>query len=54
VCRLITKAAITRQESRGGHIRKEFDGENREFLHHSIQQLGREMYFIPVETQQTN
>ncbi|MFA8436383.1 MAG: L-aspartate oxidase [Marinifilaceae bacterium] len=54
VCRLITKAALAREESRGGHIRKEFDGENNHFLHHSIQQLGKKMYHTPVDTKQTN
>jgi len=49
VCRLITKAALERKESRGGHIRQEYQSENNDYLHHSIQQKGKKISFIPVQ-----
>jgi L-aspartate oxidase len=49
VCELLTKAAIARKESRGGHYRKDFDQEKENFLAHSVQQINKEITFVPVE-----
>lgn len=49
VCYLITTAALARKESRGGHYRKDFNTENEDFLAHSVQQLNKELTFVPVE-----
>jgi L-aspartate oxidase len=49
VCKLLTKAAQARQESRGGHFREDFPKEESKFLTHSIQQINKEIYFIPVD-----
>ena len=38
VCLLIARAALSRKESRGGHIREDFRNENSDFGFHSIQQ----------------
>src|SRR5690606_8280118 len=38
VCKLIATAALVREESRGGHIREDFQKENPDFKFHSIQQ----------------
>lgn len=48
VCRLIAKGALEREESRGGHIREDFQKENPDFKVHFIQQLGKEMQFEQV------
>ncbi len=48
VCKLITLAALNREESRGGHIREDFKNENQVFEHHSIQQKNMEIQFEPV------
>jgi L-aspartate oxidase len=48
VCKLIAQAALVRYESRGGHIREDFQTEKPEFEIHSIQQKDREIQFEPV------
>ena len=48
ICTLIAKAALNRQESRGGHIREDFQHENPDLEVHSIQQKGEEIYFEQV------
>lgn len=49
VCSLLTTAALSRQESRGGHFREDFPKEKSKFLTHSIQQINKEIYFVPVD-----
>jgi L-aspartate oxidase len=49
VCKLIATAALARKESRGGHYREDFNTENKDFLAHSIQQLNKELTFVPIE-----
>lgn len=48
VCLLIAKAALRREESRGGHIREDFMSENPEFKIHFIQQKGKKTQFEPA------
>jgi L-aspartate oxidase len=48
ICRLITRAALTREESRGGHIRTDFPKENPGFEVHILQQKNNEIQFEPV------
>jgi L-aspartate oxidase len=48
VCKLITQAALARKESRGGHIRDDFQKENIEFKAHSIQQKNNKIEFEPI------
>ena len=43
VCKLIAKAALVREESRGGHISEDFHNENPDFKIHSIQQKNKEI-----------
>jgi L-aspartate oxidase len=45
---LITKSALIREESRGGHIREDFQKENPDFKVHVIQQRGKEIQFEQV------
>ena len=48
VCKLIAQAALVREESRGGHIREDFQKENPNFKMHSIQQKNNNIQFEPV------
>lgn len=48
ICKLITKAALIREESRGGHIREDFQKENPDFKVHIIQEKGKEVKFENV------
>ncbi len=48
VCKLIAQAALVREESRGGHIREDFQKEKPEFKLHSIQQKNKKIDFEPV------
>ena len=48
VCKLIANSAIERKESRGGHIRTDFDKENKEYLHHIIQQKDKDFTYIKI------
>ncbi len=43
VCKLICVSAMNRKESRGGHVRSDFRDESKEFVHHIIQQKGKEI-----------
>ena len=49
VCKLVVTAALERKESRGGHYRSDFEQEDSNFLAHSIQQINKELTFVPVE-----
>lgn len=48
ICKLIIKSALTREESRGGHIREDFQKENPDFRLHILQQKDKEIKFEPV------
>ncbi len=48
ISRLIANAALTREESRGGHIRTDFPKENPNFELHILQQKNKEIQFEPV------
>lgn len=45
ICKLIIKSALVREESRGGHIREDFQKENPDFKVHVIQQKGEKIQF---------
>jgi L-aspartate oxidase len=51
VCKLIAQAAFVRKESRGGHIREDFQQENPNLEIHSIQQKDNNIQFEPVRKQ---
>jgi len=48
VCKLIAQAALVREESRGGHIREDFQKENPDFKAHIIQQKDKEIQFESI------
>lgn len=48
ICKLITQAALIREESRGGHIREDFQKENPDFKVHIIQQKDKKVDFEPI------
>ncbi|HYQ58078.1 MAG TPA: L-aspartate oxidase [Draconibacterium sp.] len=48
ICKLIAKAAFIREESRGGHIREDFQKENPDFKTHIIQQKNNNIKFEPI------
>ncbi len=48
ICSLIARAALKREESRGGHIRSDFPDENPDFEVHIIQQKNKNIQFEPV------
>ena len=49
ICLLITKSALLREESRGGHIREDFQRENPDLRLHIVQQKDQEPIFIPIK-----
>jgi L-aspartate oxidase len=49
ICILISRAAIIREESRGGHIREDFPAEDPRFRVHIIQERGKNACFVPVK-----
>jgi L-aspartate oxidase len=48
ICTLISRAAILREESRGGHIREDFQEEEEKFRMHIVQQKGQAPEFVPI------
>jgi L-aspartate oxidase len=48
ICRVITRSALERKESRGGHVRTDFPVEIEEQLHHIIQEKGEEIKYEAV------
>lgn len=54
VCRLIAVAALTRRESRGGHIRTDFPKENPQFEVHILQQKNKKIQFEPVRREKND
>lgn len=48
ICRLIIRSALSRTESRGGHIREDFPAEVEEQVKHIIQQKGKDIQYEPV------
>lgn len=48
ICKIIASSALFREESRGGHIREDFQKENPDFKTHIIQQKGESVKFEPI------
>ncbi|PTN08722.1 L-aspartate oxidase [Mangrovibacterium marinum] len=48
ICELITRSALLRKESRGGHIREEFKQESPDFRLHIVFQKGEKTAYIPL------
>jgi len=48
ICKLITQSALIREESRGGHIREDFQKENPDFKVHIIQEKEKEVRYENV------
>jgi L-aspartate oxidase len=48
ICKLIAQSALIREESRGGHIREDFQKENPDFKVHIIQEKEKEIRFENV------
>ena len=46
--KLIAQSALIREESRGGHIREDFQKENPDFKVHIVQQKNQHYQFEPV------
>ena len=50
ICSLICESALIREESRGGHIRKDFQEENPDLCLHLVQQKDHKYEFQEVRT----
>lgn len=50
VARLIIRSALFRKESRGGHYREDFPGNSDAYLCHIVQQEGKAIRTLPVNT----
>ncbi|WP_372776264.1 L-aspartate oxidase [Mangrovibacterium sp.] len=49
ICELITRSALLRKESRGGHIREEFKKEDPDLRVHIVFQKGKNTAYIPLK-----
>lgn len=53
VARLIIRSALHRKESRGGHFREDYPQPDDSFLYHIVQQKGKNLRTIPINTDTT-